>query len=417
MAPQTIKMLYRNRLSLLFSKRAKPDNLPIFVPVPFSPTASTASGSDIPMFVATSSLDMQPATQLDDLVPPPTINQLDAKSKARLIRQANKLAKVLGDTPSLDTERKSTSSITRPASSSRQSTTSELRSSIINSPTTNSSVPSIQSSSTDNISLISPFSPAPPLDGARRIKLAKLTRVLGEVPQELVFPTERPRRQSMDVSTFFEPPTTSPRAVGPALKRSRSMAMHKAALDSVDFRVRYDQNFGMLSDKQRALNVKRARKMTQLFGHEPPQELILGYNTQDDSRLSTPSLSPSASSFHTADGQASPSSITHSFSADQEQALELNVPIFEPDTPSPTLHDRRRRVARVAKLSRFFGVGSQDLTSCVPPIQDKFRPASVQVEVRLGGRRFWERSDRDVAEAQDADVHRAILDGLRALKA
>ncbi|KAJ7225790.1 hypothetical protein GGX14DRAFT_318659, partial [Mycena pura] len=69
--------------------------------------------------------------------------------------------------------------------------------------------------------------------------------------------------------------------------------------------------------------------------------------------------------------------------------------------------DRRRRAA---KLSRFFGVGFQDIL--MPEKEPTLPGAKVEVDVKVSGRRFWGFGDRP----KDSDMHEAIQK-LRGLKA
>ena len=91
-------------------------------------------------------------------------------------------------------------------------------------------------------------------------------------------------------------------------------------------------------------------------------------------------------------------------------------------SPSASNFQERRR--RVAKLTRFFGVGYQDMPlyedSCAvagrgaraPTLLADSTSATVQVEVKLG-RRLWRFMDNDDKDA-DMDL---VLDKLRALRA
>lgn len=76
-----------------------------------------------------------------------------------------------------------------------------------------------------------------------------------------------------------------------------------------------------------------------------------------------------------------------------------------------SFQERRRRAA---KLSRFFGVGFQDIAlspDVLPPVPDT--PIDVDVvDVKVSGRRFWSFSER----SKDADMQKAIQK-LRGLKA
>ncbi|PCH33555.1 hypothetical protein WOLCODRAFT_135187 [Wolfiporia cocos MD-104 SS10] len=85
------------------------------------------------------------------------------------------------------------------------------------------------------------------------------------------------RRLSLDIRALSPEP-----AKGARLKKGRSVMVTKKSLDASPPHVRdaeellreEDRLGEPMSDKQRALNVRRARKMMQLFGDKPPQELF-----------------------------------------------------------------------------------------------------------------------------------------------
>lgn len=238
---------------------------------------------------------------------PQTTNELDAKTRIRLVKQARKLSKVFGDAPALQgtTHRKSRSVATpsdhegsvslrkhpshpelvslkvqnrgaveaqEPTYPNHRQLPSGLTSDDEAQSATNQADQLLQQPvhDRDDVSIISAISTVPPLsvNQIRREKIAKLSRHLGEnVPPELVFPptiTEGRRRQSMDPNTFMARPSSSP------VKRSRSV-MSKSSLysdpphDSVDFHRRYVQNTGVANPKQRVLSVRRARKLAQVL--------------------------------------------------------------------------------------------------------------------------------------------------------
>ncbi|KAK0246078.1 hypothetical protein EDD85DRAFT_783791 [Armillaria nabsnona] len=219
------------------------------------------------------------------------------------------------------------------------------------------------------------------------------------------------------------------------LTRSRSLFTHKqgragTSEESLDFRQRYDRNFGEegeISPQQRLLNVKRARKMAQVFGEDPPSELILIDDARPSSRrhsfssnVSTHSIVPPTPAL-----MYSPSS-----SPEDERMLPHPLDRFDNDnnnnpTDSSDADDFaftsafRERRRRAAKLSRFFGVAYQDMSSSsVPttasPIEERPTHDHVQVDVQVTGRRFWGfDGGYTTREADMADV----IDKLRCLKA
>ncbi|KAF7306675.1 Sec7 domain protein [Mycena indigotica] len=238
-----------------------------------------------------------------------------------------------------------------------------------------------------------------------RRKASKLTRESAEN-----IPPPPSQRQSMDSAAL-----TTPR---PHLRRSRSMWVRQQQQQQQqqqgeneaanDFQDRYLRNFGTMSERQRVLNVKRARKMTQLFGQEPPAELIQILDDRenvDPSRdsvalstlmTSTPLRDRANSVSSLADGVGAAATTP---SAVAPEAEESDVNIFQ---------DRRRRAA---KLSRFFGVGFQDITS-LPDVLPVPVVSNTQVDVKVAGRRFWSFGDRP----RDSDMREAISQ-LRGLKA
>ncbi|KAJ7456681.1 hypothetical protein FB451DRAFT_1143440 [Mycena latifolia] len=246
--------------------------------------------------------------------------------------------------------------------------------------------------------------------------------------QENIPPSKRGasnRRQSLDLG--------SGGVSGQNLKRSTSLWAHhqrQGVLDDAagEFQDRYLRNFGTgtMSERQRTLNVKRARKMTQLFGQEPPSELIQIHDERqvDHFRDSTATLStimaPAPPLRDRANSVSSTATIANEVEADDE--LPPTPPPFstshamddDPKTSQGSFQDRRRRAA---KLSRFFGVGFQDISLPpgtapaipeAPPLPD----TRIEVDVKVSGRRFWSFSDR----SKDGDMQEAIqkLRGLRA---
>jgi len=179
-----------------------------------------------------------------------------------------------------------------------------------------------------------------------------------------------------------------------------------------------------MSERQRTLNVKRARKMAQLFGQEPPSELIQIHDEREIDRFrdSTATLSTFMTVAPPLRDRANSTSSSGTVANENEAEEERPPPTPPPfatahviDTPAPTLQapvssfqDRRRRAA---KLSRFFGVGFQDILlppEKAPPIPD----VGIDVDVKVSGRRFWGFNDR----SKDGDMQEAIQK-LRGLKA
>ncbi|KAF7339915.1 Sec7 domain protein [Mycena venus] len=262
-----------------------------------------------------------------------------------------------------------------------------------------------------------------------RRKASRINRQLGEnIP-----PVQTKRRQSVDFTAVRGSNASS----AESLKRTRSLwtssQRRKEVADEAagEFQDRYLRNFGTgtMSERQRALNVKRARKMTQLFGQEPPPELIQIQdereeieNFRDSTATLSTFLSPTPPPLR---DRANSTSSTGTAGHDEDDQVSSTPPPFstvteEPAEPSilpraPTFQDRRRRAA---KLSRFFGVGFQDiglspvLTTPRSPPQSPV--TSVEVDVKVSGRRFFGVfSDRP----KEGDDMQEAIQKLRGLKA
>ncbi|KAJ7169572.1 hypothetical protein C8R46DRAFT_1217256 [Mycena filopes] len=173
-----------------------------------------------------------------------------------------------------------------------------------------------------------------------------------------------------------------------------------------------------MTERQRTLNVKRARKMTQLFGQEPPSELIQIHDEResDHFRDSTATLlTPTPPLRDRANSTASIGTLGNDLEVEEEvpktpppfATFEIPDPMSAPATTT-TFRERRRRAA---KLSRFFGVGFQDISlgEVAPPVPT----ATAEVDVKVSaGRRFWGFNER----SKDGDMQEAIQK-LRGLKA
>lgn len=93
---------------------------------------------------------------------------------------------------------------------------------------------------------------------------------------------------------------------------------------------------------------------------------------------------------------------------------------MQPPLPPSTFNERRRRAA---KLSHFFGVNYQDISTSLnnvgtpapPPSVETYDLPSAEVDVQVAGRRFWGFTDNrgQMKAAEMADV----IDKLRDLKA
>ncbi|KAF7319943.1 Sec7 domain protein [Mycena kentingensis (nom. inval.)] len=248
------------------------------------------------------------------------------------------------------------------------------------------------------------------------------------------------QRQSLDSSAH--------KTSRPNLRRSRSLwAKQQGLLEQADqpssadgaqeFHDRYLRNFGTMSERQHALNVKRARKMTQLFGTEPPAELMHiqdaregeeDEGSRDSMFLSMGPLrdrANSTSSMRTSENGLESSGAGAAASAPTTTVTGSEV-VPDPETPPPfatafipgsddaeeedsTNHFQERR-RRAAKLSRFFGVGFQDIT--IPEATPALPKMEVDIKVTGPGRRFWNFNDRP----KEGDMQEAIQK-LRGMKA
>ncbi|RDB29087.1 hypothetical protein Hypma_015357 [Hypsizygus marmoreus] len=198
-----------------------------------------------------------------------------------------------------------------------------------------------------------------------------------------------------------------------------------------------------MNEKQKLINVRRARKLAKVFGSQAPPNMIHG--TEDEPHLSVdrrdsisiilsnealPHLQPHAEPIASASSEARHPSASRS-SLDQLDDITLvpssdtimsdgaEIPSMISPVSMSTFRERRRRAA---KLTQFFGVDYQEL---VPTITQKIgsfptnyemenRPPTVEVDVKVAGRRFWSFSDgRQMKTAEVADV----IDQLRGLRA
>ncbi|KAK0465411.1 uncharacterized protein EV420DRAFT_1760093 [Desarmillaria tabescens] len=401
-----------------------------------------------------------------------TANKLDeSKDKATLLKKARKLSRVFGEAPSLDQSiaavgpsklfrhKRSTSSVSSPLgspkSNKRYTSQPDLRQAEVPPlPQINETAPgwtpqAIPSDSPSSVSLHTDTCHSNLNDSLSSLVSAAVAHTTAErsknitTDQQPSLPpiprlgrTKKPGRRKAARMRSFDFTSDSDRQVDGSnakLKRSRSLFTHKqgrtdASEESLDFRQRYNRNFGEegeISPRQRLLNVKRARKMAQVFGQDPPSELILIDDARPSSRRHSFSSNVSSHSIvpPTPALVYSPSS-----SPEDERMLPYSVNRSNNDAPADSsdaddctftsaFRERRRRAA---KLSRFFGVAYQDMSSSIPttapPIEEQVeRPTpDVQVDVQVTGRRFWGfDGGYTTREADIADV----IDKLRCLKA
>lgn len=265
---------------------------------------------------------------------PSTKNELDAKEKAMLLKKARKLSRVLGDIPAV------VQSVVPATTTHKRSPSALHKRSISMASIASTSASSCARHSADGRPSQPDVSPPPEVPSLPHITESRLSGTQDESIRDnrsqssLPLATSRPSnhegeatRSSMAQSLTQRakpsftlptpdpitatlatppPPPHSPRlatrrrsidALPPSLeaapksaqaKRSRSMAIRKktrqeASQESVDFRTRYNDNFGGNSDmsiRQKSANVQRARKMAKVFTlccHSMPAFLTLHF--------------------------------------------------------------------------------------------------------------------------------------------
>ncbi|KAH9064152.1 hypothetical protein EDB87DRAFT_1377339 [Lactarius vividus] len=211
-----------------------------------------------------------------------------------------------------------------------------------------------------------------------------------------------------------------------------------------------------LTESQRVLSIRRGRKLTQVFGTEPPIALYRAPSHVEDVPTTSDAiqrertktyLALSSGDLRSANSQRSSRHRSHSSLSSADSIL--------PPSPHPTMNDveieceltsphplsgpdedpeaqcsrdgsgdgeafRRRRL-RAAKLSRFFGVTYNDLTGPIGiPVKGRQdngeevispQAQATEVGVRIDGPGwFWNRTDSNHGSegAQDADMNAAI---------
>ncbi|KAJ3567360.1 hypothetical protein NP233_g6414 [Leucocoprinus birnbaumii] len=176
------------------------------------------------------------------------------------------------------------------------------------------------------------------------------------------------RRKSLNIIQLEDNATTNS-----ASTRSRSLRITslsrpttpKSPSDlSVDMR---DPPASPEGVRQHFVEVKRARKMTQLFGQELPPELV---RVLDDRRnAQRPRRRAGSTASSTVD--SSPSTPTHENIPNASEGENV-MPTLPPTMPRVDFQERRRRVA---KLSQFFGVNHSEIASSVVFTKPNHHPA------------------------------------------
>ncbi|KAJ3544941.1 hypothetical protein NMY22_g2620 [Coprinellus aureogranulatus] len=291
----------------------------------------------------------------------------------------------------------------------------------------------------------------------RKASMSKLMRHFGEtrIPPELLVPPpdeadghavpdenvtfKKQRTKSLDLRPHVKMQgLETPEALSTdrkPLQRTRSLGQRSASLG----RKKSIEETPLAEAAQD--RVRRARKITQIFGPELPYELIV--NTEqfqcresgDILLRRNPSGSPSDNSPTLSMLPPAPcSSERASSETDHPVALDSSNERNRPANPASqsSRSDATDHRRRALKLAKFFGVTQDDISSSVlleaiasprpsgvtfaspppPPLQE------VEVNVKLAGRRFWGFSSPNRPEYRYADTNDAIvIDQLRTLKA
>lgn len=348
----------------------------------------------------------------------------------------------------------------RPRHESGRSTSSMLRNSL------SSSSPSLRSPANLAQPPATSTSPGPEqsiaLDSISGIEdPTSTTPAMSDTVESPKATAKQMRRMSFDFASLKQPRGSSPTSPGfppgTGMQRSQSLWTHKVSAgrklaESADKLGNLQEP---MSERQRALNVKRARKMTQVFGTEPPSSLFQITNLDDVSItpveesmqdslaniLSLPPLPPSSL-------RSRSSSRTSFVVTDDHEDNKTDVPKSDqppsirrsesgqlsPEPPTLSFTTRRRRAA---KLARFFGVGYHDLSESMwlpitasiapppsevaelrpsPPVTPALPPSPMAVDVKMSGpARFWGMMDgrRSMKDANMDDV----IGRLREMKA
>ncbi|KAH8835214.1 hypothetical protein DL96DRAFT_33549 [Flagelloscypha sp. PMI_526] len=258
-------------------------------------------------------------------------------------------------------------------------------------------------------------------------------------PEEHVVPQAK-RRQSLDLTTLSS--TTNMIHTPPSLGRSKTLyTPQRPGISDRENRRSDDlpRARAEMSARQRQIHVRRAQKISKVFGDDPPQELIhitaddmAGLKPhQRDSLLTLLSIdislnSVSLESEHSNSGLKPPESplpdrppsATPSHDSDQRSSSQPQLIVQDIDERE--IFALRRR--RAAKLSKFFGVGhlaTSLLERDQPDVQPAAPPSPVRtigVDVKVvhhSGRRMWgllEGQSPREADMQD------VINQLRGLK-
>jgi DNA-binding transcriptional regulator YiaG len=213
------------------------------------------------------------------------------------------------------------------------------------------------------------------------------------------------------------------------------------SLDSASqYQDRYQRSFSDLSepvhrmtDKERIEHLRRTRKLAQVFGHEPPAELLQTHHDNRDNQPTRRDSSSTLASLSSANlllSKGPSAASTTSPRPSGSQSDDDDEPSIRPKPPAPftdlasedsrtnsrpplqsaAFYERRKRVA---KLSRFFGVAAHDIT--VPlAASSQQSPYLTPVDVKVIDKgHFWSSGDH-WKEGNDLDELRHRLRDLRA---
>lgn len=182
---------------------------------------------------------------------------------------------------------------------------------------------------------------------------------------------------------------------------------------------RYQSQFGSepvskMSEKERVEHLRRTRKLVQLFGHEPPQELLHTHRSRERSdSISTINSLASANllNMKTSGPRSSESEEPMQPIETKPFAVSTDITLTQVDAEHQlgAFHERRKRVV---KLSRFFGVAAHDIELPMPDTMLKPKGLTTEVKVHEHGH-FWSAGDQ-WTDGKDLDDLRHRLRDLKA---
>ncbi|TFL06637.1 hypothetical protein BDV98DRAFT_159253 [Pterulicium gracile] len=211
-------------------------------------------------------------------------------------------------------------------------------------------------------------------------------------------------------------------------KRSLSLWSGEGILNSFDnaqgsaaqeLQDRYHSQFGSepvsrMTEKERVEHLRRTRKLVQLFGHEPPKELLHTHRSRErcDSISTINSLASTNLLNMKPSGPRSSESEENAQPVDAKPfavVSDIHLADVNPEHQLGAFHERRKRVV---KLSRFFGVAAHDIELPMPDTMPKPKGLSTEVKVHEHGH-FWSAGDQ-WTDGNDLDDLRHRLRDLKA---